>query len=329
MIDARLSLAFASGALSLPSDGRIAVFNPPKDASLPGTEPARTTIVEDFKPDYDHWQARGFEVATEACGEYSATVVCLPRAKAEARVTIALAMAVTSGPVIIDGQKTDGADSLLRDVRRRVNVSGPIVKAHGKLFWTQADSDLFADWVAGPALTSGGFWTAPGVFSADGIDPASSLLASALPDRLGPRIADLGAGWGFLSAHILTRAEVEEVHLVEARHMALQCARRNVTDPRAIYHWADVVKWRPDVPLDTIVMNPPFHAGRAAEPALGKAFIAAAAACLSSRGDLWMVANRHLPYETALSEQFAEALTIGEDHRFKLFCASRPKRKKS
>ena len=57
--------------------------------------------------------------------------------------------------------------------------------------------------------------------------------------------------------------------------------------------------------MDAVVMNPPFHTGRTAEPGLGQAFITAAARLLAPQGQLWMVANRHLPYETALGGQFA------------------------
>ena len=39
--------------------------------------------------------------------------------------------------------------------------------------------------------------TVPGIFSADGIDPASALLADNLPEKLGARVADLGGGWAF------------------------------------------------------------------------------------------------------------------------------------
>ena len=49
-----------------------------------------------------------------------------------------------------------------------------------------------------------------------------------------------------------------------------------------------------------MIMNPPFHQGRAAEPDLGAAFIAAAARILKPHGRLMMVANRQLPYEAAL-----------------------------
>jgi 16S rRNA (guanine1207-N2)-methyltransferase len=52
------------------------------------------------------------------------------------------------------------------------------------------------------------------------------------------------------------------------------------------------------------VTNPPFHVVRAADPGLGRAFVEAARGMLGPRGDLWLVANRHLPYEGALRAAF-------------------------
>jgi len=71
-------------------------------------------------------------------------------------------------------------------------------------------------------------------------------------------------------------------------------------------------------------MNPPFHTGRAAEPSLGRAFIAAASRMLAPHGKLWMVANRHLPYEQALRDQFRNVDEIAGDGAFKVFHANRP-----
>lgn len=329
MIDARLQLALDGGGLDLPEEGRIAVFQPPVDADLVGLSVEHCHIIHDFKPSYDAWAERGYEVAHNAKDRYAATIVCLPRAKVEARALIAEACAVCDGIVVIDGQKTDGADSILREMRKRVTVHGPISKAHGKMFWiSEPAADCFADWAIGPSQTDGGFWTAPGVFSADGIDLASALLVEALPEKLGGEVADLGAGWGFLSAHVLTRSKVETLHLVEAGYMALECARHNVTDERAKFHWEDVTTWQPPHRMDTVVMNPPFHAGRAAEPQIGQAFVATAARILSGHGDLWMVANRHLPYEAELKKRFAFVEEMGGDARFKLFHAARPVRAK-
>ncbi len=329
MIDARLQLALEGGGLVLPAEGTIAVFQPPRDSDLPGLDKDRVQIIQDFKPEFDSWAARGYDVVRKIRDRYAACIVCLPRAKAEARALIADACEVCDGIVVVDGQKTEGADSILREMRDRVTIQGPISKAHGKMFWISVPAaEFFVDWKKGPELTGGGFWTAPGVFSADGVDLASALLVDALPDKLGAEVADLGAGWGFLSAHVLTRDSVKKLYVVEAGNLALECARRNVTDDRAEFLWEDATNWNPPHRLDGVVMNPPFHVGRAAEPQIGQAFVAAAARILSNQGKLWMVANRHLPYEAELKTRFAHVEEIGGDARFKLFHAARPLRQK-
>ena len=306
MIGARLPLAVEAG---FDGAGRVAVFAPAVGADLSAM--GGCEVISPLRPVHDYFESMGLTCRTAPEGRYDAAVVCVPRAKAEAHVLIAQACAVTDGPVVIDGQKTDGIDSIRKELRKRADVTEAINKAHGKLFW-MTSSDNFADWAQGPALTDGGFWTAPGVFSADGIDPASEMLAAALPDKLGKQVADLGAGWGYLSA---------------AHHLALECAKRNVTDPRAQYHWADATPWAPSGRIDTVVMNPPFHTTRNADPSLGQAFVAAAARVLTPQGSLWMVANRHLPYETALDQQFARVEDMGGDGRFKLTRATKPRRR--
>ena len=123
----------------------------------------------------------------------------------------------------------------------------------------------------------------------------------------------------------LSSPELEQakaLDLVEADHLALACARRNVTDPRAAFHWADATRFRPERRYDAVVTNPPFHTGRAAEPGLGVAFITAAAAALAPQGALWLVANRQLPYEAALTRLFREVREIGGDKGFKVLSAS-------
>jgi len=328
-VSVRLTLALDDGGLVLPTDGMIAVLHPHGDTDLSGLPRERVQIVQPFKPDFDAFSDQGFTCSAgfEAHPEpFAATVVILPRAKALTRDLIARAAQQTSGVIVLDGAKTDGIDSLLREVRKRVPVQGAIAKAHGKIFWFDAGAGDFSDWraVAGPDID--GFRTAPGVFSADGIDPASALLASALPDKIGARVADFGAGWGYLSAHILKDARVRSLDLVEADHDALDCARQNITDPRARFHWADALRWKSPEPLDAVVMNPPFHIGRAADPALGRGFIEAAARALTPRGQLWLVANRHLPYETTLGERFATVTEVAGDNRFKVLHATRPSR---
>ena len=82
-----------------------------------------------------------------------------------------------------------------------------------------------------------------------------------------------------------------------------------------------------DERFDAIVCNPPFHAlGRGDRPDIGRAFIAAAAAALKPGGRLWLVANRHLPYEHALGEGFAQVRTLAQNGGFKIVEATKAAR---
>ena len=328
MADPRLTTALEDGAIVLPPKGRIAVFRPRAETDLSALPRERVHVIQGFRPDHDAFAAQGFDVGVAPEGRYGAALVCLPRSKAEARALVAAAVAASDGPVLIDGQKTDGVESLLRDIRKRVDVGAVTSKAHGKLFAFSGGD--FSDWAVDPAgqQIAGGYVTAPGVFSADRVDAGSAALAAALPAKLPKRIADLGAGWGYLAGAILSRPGVKELHLIEADHAALDCARRNVTDPRARFHWADATRFTGEAGFDAVVTNPPFHTSRAADPSIGRAFIAAAAGLLKPSGRLWLVANRHLPYEAEAAMHFLEVQEIAGDRSFKVLQAAKPRRAK-
>ncbi len=305
----------------------IAVYGPRTGDVLSSLPQARVQVVTGFRPDHDAFAAQGYAVRHDGPARYAAAVVCLPRAKSAARALLAQAAAeVTPGGIIaVDGQKTDGIDTALKDLRARVAVSDPLSKAHGKLF-TFAASDALADWAARPTMIDGGFQTLPGTFSADGPDAGSALLAAALPAKLGARVADLGAGWGYLSRAILGRDGVRSLDLIEADFDALACARVNITDPRASFHWADARSFRAPHLMDTVVMNPPFHTGRDADPALGVAFLRAARAMLAPQGSLLLVANRGLPYMPVLATLFRNVEDLGGTPAFRLTRCTLPLR---
>ncbi|MGI1662958.1 class I SAM-dependent methyltransferase [Palleronia sp. KMU-117] len=322
----RLSLALDTGLLRLPDEGRIAVFGGEVGDTLDALPRDRTDVIQTDFPRHQALLRAGWHALTapapSASGPHAAALVIVPRSKDAAHARIAAARALTDGPIIVDGQKTDGVEPLLRALRGRARVSDALSKAHGKLFVVEGGE--FADWASRP-LEVDGMVTRPGVFSADHVDPGSALLAAALPGALSGRVADLGAGWGWLARAILAVPKVTEVHLVEADAVALDCARESLADPRARFHWDDVTTFRPHTPFDAVVTNPPFHDGRKGAPDIGRAFIRAAAGMLQRHGTLWLVANRHLPYEATLAEAFAEVQDVGGDARYKLFRAARPR----
>lgn len=317
----RLSTVVDDGLLTLP-DGPVTVMRPGADYDLSPLAGHDIQIAHGFAPDSDAFRQAGYAVAQDAQPAASVVVV-VPRSKALARAMIA--QACTLGQlVIVDGQRTDGIDSLFKDVRGRLGDLSSLPKAHGRIFWFTA-TDAFADWTAPPpAQGEHGFFTTAGVFSDGAVDRGSALLAAALPPKLPGRMADLGAGWGYLSKAVLARDGVKSLDLIEAEALSLACARLNVTDARAAFHWADALTFKPATKYDAIVMNPPFHTGSKGTPSLGQGFIAAAARMLAPHGKLWMVANRHLPYEAALREKFRNVDELPGDGAFKIFHATRP-----
>ncbi len=322
----RLRLAVENGHVVLPEDGDILVLNPQDNSDL--------SIFDSERTFFESWSARrnkALEAANLRTHVWSdlvaAAVLFLPRAREAQRAAFRRARQMTDGPIIIDGDKTDGVDAFYRELRDRAEVSPAWSKAHGKVF-TVEGGDI-SDWPElAPYQAPDGWWRAPGVFSADGIDKASAFLADALPKSLSGTVIDLGAGWGYISHEILKRDGVTELHLVEDDCLALRAAGRNVTDPRAKFHGADALTWRPDTPADHVVTNPPFHQGRAAEPSLGQAFIRAAAGMLKPKGQLWLVANRYLPYEKTLKDAFRTVELHAENPSFKIFHATSPNRRK-
>jgi 16S rRNA (guanine1207-N2)-methyltransferase len=319
MARSRILTAFDEG-LSLP-EGEILVLRPPAAMDLFALPGERLRIHHTFRPDRDAWASAGLRVVEEP-GPAAVALVCVPRSKALARGLVAEA-AKAAPFVIVDGQRTDGVDSLWREVRAKRNdeVEG-LTQGHGRLFWFKGGAG-FEDWALPGPQEAGGLFTQPGVFSADGPDRGSLMLAEALPPVLPKRMADFGAGVGVLSLAVLAREGVQSLDLIEAERLALDCARLNVTDPRASFLWEDVTAGARG-PYDGIVMNPPFHVGRTPDSRLGAAFLQAAAKALTPSGRLWVVANRHLPYETTLEGLFRQVEEIGGDAGFKLLQAAQP-----
>jgi len=317
----RLSTAIEDGLLPVP-EGAIAIIRPPAGYDVSALPRDRVLVSHTFYPDYAAWEGAGY-AASHDIPMADLAIVVVPRAKALARAMIAEA-AQQAKVVVVDGYKTDGIDSLWKESRKRMGALPSVAKDHGRLFWMEP-GDTFADWAA-PAPVKGphGFYTAAGVFSESGVDKGSATLVAALPKKLPGRVADLGAGWGYLTDAILQCDGVKTVDAIEAEALSLSCAKQNVTDARAIFHWGDATAFTSDRGYDAVIMNPPFHAGRASDPALGRTFIQAARRLLAPHGKLWMVANRHLPYEATLRECFRNVDELAGNGAFKVFHATRP-----
>jgi 16S rRNA (guanine1207-N2)-methyltransferase len=166
-----------------------------------------------------------------------------------------------------------------------------------------------------------GPWSQPGIFSWDRIDPGSALLLSVLPAFSG-RGADLGCGIGLLARAVLASPAVTRLELIDIDRRAITAARHNIEDARIAFHWADARKLQ-TTGLDFIVMNPPFHEDGVEDKALGQAFVQRAQQMLRDGGVLWLVANRHLPYEALLAGSFSSVTLRADGNGFKVYEATK------
>ena len=212
-----------------------------------------------------------------------------------------------------------------------VEIEDHLPKYHGTALWfrrtAQADAAAATLRADNPdMLVEGRFHTAPGMFSYERVDTGSRLLAKHLPNDIKGKVADFCAGWGYVAAEVTVRAKaLTALDLFEADFASLEAAKLNVpTSPvEPGFHWCDLAKEPVEQRYDVVVMNPPFHQDRDADPEIGLRMIKAASAALKPGGRLFMVANRHLPYKPVLEAAFSRVHEIALEDGFRVWFAQR------
>lgn len=326
-----LHYPFAAGLLPLPSAGFI--LNAQADPDLPSGL-AGLTCVTGFKPAHDTLTRAGFRVAqTLAQGDYPAGLCLMTKHKAESLASIAQAWEALpeDGLLVCAGDNDTGVTSLMKAVKDALGEIESLSKYHARVFWLRKaggpEPAVLAEWRAAggvrPVAVTG-FTAGPGMHGWNKIDLGSRLLAAQFPGAIRGRVADLGAGWGYLSVALLRAApgRITGLDLYEADAASLAAAAVNVApqagDTVLKYHWADVTAGLPRGRFDFVITNPPFHAGKATDVTLGSQFIARAAEALGSGGTMLLVANKHLPYEGVVEQHFKSRRTLAEADGFKV-----------
>lgn len=331
---------FETSALALPADGRALFLRARAGPRLREVAQPGWLCQQSFLPFADELSRNGLRVGEPGADDRFPLVLVLPpRQRDEARALFAQALqhVAPGGTLLASMPNAEGAKSGEADLAQLCGGVRHLSKHKCRVFWSthgpdEFDHALVAEWLAldAPREIAGGYISRPGLFAWDRVDRGSALLAAHLPDDLHGRVADLGAGYGYLSCQLVARcAGVSALDLFEAEARALEPARRNVE--RAVQasgrevaigvHWHDVTRGLPRR-YDAIVCNPPFHQGRADLPQLGQAFITRAADALVADGRLWLVANRHLPYEAVLATRFRQLRTVIEQEGFKVIEAT-------
>jgi 16S rRNA (guanine1207-N2)-methyltransferase len=268
------------------------------------------------------------DIASVADESFAAVTVRAPAGAVERRFVLAhaLRVLVPNGRLTAFAPKDRGGLRLKKELEALGCEVGESARRHNRICLVvrppliQSLDDATAAG-APRQIAENGLWTQPGVFSWDRLDAGTNALLQVLPEFSGAG-ADFGGGIGLLALNVLASSKVSKLTLVELDRRAFDAAKRNVADPRAEFVWGDV-RQAGLKDLDFIVSNPPFHDGGGEDKTLGQAFIASAAAALRKGGVLWIVANRHLPYEAILAESFAKVRLVGEGSGYKVFEAKK------
>ena len=262
-----------------------------------------------------------------APGALSGAVIAAPPGTVERRYVLALTLrALRPGaPLTALAPNEKGGNRLSKGLESFGCAVSASSKRHHRLCQTVRPAVL-DEAALGTAIEAGaprfvdavGQWSQPGVFSWDALDPGTLLLIATLPPLAG-RGADLGCGVGLLAAAALANPDVTHLDLIDMDRRAVESARRNIRDKRAAFHWVDA-RTAPAVEgLDFVVMNPPFHDGGTEDKSLGQAFVRRAHQALREGGTVWLVANRHLPYEGVMKPLFTTVTLRAESHGFKVY----------
>ena len=284
-------------------------------------------LVQSFKPDGDDLKADGFQ--TDALVDDLECILLIPsKDKIQTLGWIAQAFKhlAEGGKLLVACENQYGAKSYESALKKIAGTSQSRSKSKCRFMSAKKSAALdtalqqaWLDEATPQRLDSHGLWAQAGLFSWKAADVGSSLLLKHLPALEGEGM-DLCCGYGLLSAALLKKSPtIKQLHMVEAEALALACAKRNVAGfEHATFYHMDAAK--EDLPkhLDWIVCNPPFHTGQIRDVELGKTIVTRACESLKYNGELYVVANRQLPYEKILKAQLREIEQIAVGDGFKV-----------
>ncbi len=140
---------------------------------------------------------------------------------------------------------------------------------------------------------------------------------------------DLGCGNGLLGLSLLKAfGDIKQpLNLIfsDESNMAVQSARFNVQEnfpnrmPDCTFRIDDCLSQQADATADLILCNPPFHQQNAITTHIAEQMIKGAFKAMNPKGELYLVANRHLPYQQCLKSTFGGFKVAASNSKFTIY----------
>jgi len=162
-----------------------------------------------------------------------------------------------------------------------------------------------------------------GVFSAKHIDYATQYFLEHIElNASDEHILDLAAGNGVIAKEIAKKRPDTEIHLMDDFYLAVESAKLNLASAQIHHHFDNDLSSFEDETFDLITTNPPFHFEYEINIKIPIQLFKECFRCLKSAGNLQIVANKHLNYQTHLRTIFPVVEVLAENDKFVIYkCA--------
>ena len=276
----------------------------------------------------------GFAISTILKHYYDIIILELTKSKEANLGLLALAEEhlKDGGKMIINGDNQVGVKSFLKKISNLWPAEITVIKKKGRIALYQKKNQLFGHWKKYQNFhkNSDGYYTRSDMFSPKEVDKGSQKLTSAFSTKLFGEVADLGAGWGYLSKEALRlNDKITRITLIENNYSAYLASKKNINDKRAIFRWASLENIRNlKLRFNHVICNPPFHAGQPKDLGLLRSFICYSSKLINRQGSVWMVFVSGVYMETELKEYFDSVKVLYKDSHYFVCRLLRPKVKR-
>ncbi|RUO78475.1 methyltransferase [Pseudidiomarina taiwanensis] len=276
----------------------------------------------------------GAEPPLLAADQINAAILYLPKEKALAdMVFVALAATLKSGtPLFIVGENRGGIKSIHKRMPEFLQTAQKIAVGHHCVLLASAidaaqhfQLDDFIRWCE---LDQPGhveplrLASFPGVFAYPSIDAGSAMLLEHLPQWQQGRVLDFACGHGVLGAWLQRNSSALTVDYLDVSALALAATTRTL----AAQQLTGTLIAQDGLAAEQgqykyIVSHPPFHTGLATDYKIGAEFLKQSRQHLERGGELWLVANRFLPWPELLEQVFGRFERVAQDNKFAVYRA--------
>ncbi len=160
-----------------------------------------------------------------------------------------------------------------------------------------------------------------GVFSRDSLDIGTRFMLQNLPSTEGAlNVIDLGCGNGALGIMLAEQNPAAALTFVDESFMAIASAKAGFRtafgERQAQFKTTDCLAGIDRNSADLIINNPPFHQQNVVGDHIARQMFRESKQVLRKGGELWVIGNRHLGYQTPLKRIFGNCEQVASNNKF-------------